>query len=425
MQNLSLQDAEAVALEYNRPFLIAQEETRQSQEQRGEALSRWFPALEYTAEYRQSQENELALDAYKLAFPYVKKAYSSVFELTQPLFSTDLLFGLKGRNAEYRAAQWGERQTRNNLLFAVRRNYYAVLYYQKALEIRQEHIDYMTYAYEQESGKLKAGNSTTLEVNRSSVAVSNSVSAYYSILKQEKMARNSLILNLGVNPLEEPNLSIKEQGFPVESTPIIGNALEEGKRFSENEIRAYVECALVQRSDLKQLNFTVDAKQQAVNEAKGDYLPKITSYLRYSSNDVYLGANPWSEQPYHWVGGVALTWNLFDSLLREHKVRKAKSAHRASMLSYSYGQEQAETEVRDILYRIEEAIFIYRASHSAVLVAEQAREQAQEKLQYGKIAPLEYRDAVDALALARNQNNQAGFDLMTAYYQLQLALGED
>ena len=169
----------------------------------------------------------------------------------------------------------------------------------------------------------------------------------------------------------------------------------------------------------------MDAKQQAVNEAKGDYLPKITSYLRYSYNDVYLGANPWSEQPYHWVGGVALTWNLFDSLLREHKVRKAKSAHRASMLSYSYGQEQAETEVRDILYRIEEAIFIYRASHSAVLVAEQAREQAQEKLQYGKIAPLEYRDAVDALALARNQNNQAGFDLMTAYYQLQLALGED
>jgi WD40 repeat protein len=57
--------------------------------------------------------------------------------------------------------------------------------------------------------------------------------------------------------------------------------------------------------------------------------------------------------------------------------------------------------------------------------ATQAREQADDKLRFGRIAPLEYRDSVNQLSQARNQQNQASFDLLAAYYQVRYATGID
>ena len=70
-------------------------------------------------------------------------------------------------------------------------------------------------------------------------------------------------------------------------------------------------------------------------------------------------------------------------------------------------------------------MLIYLSSTQAVFVAEQARKQAQDKLEFGRIAPLEYRDAVNQLLQARNQRNQASFDLLASYYELRYATGID
>ena len=67
----------------------------------------------------------------------------------------------------------------------------------------------------------------------------------------------------------------------------------------------------------------------------------------------------------------------------------------------------------------------YLSSSQAVLLAEQARGQAAEKLEFGRIAPLEYRDSVNLLLQSRNQRTQASLDLIGAYYQLRYATGAD
>jgi outer membrane protein TolC len=455
LRDLSLENAEEIALEYNKNFLIAQESTYQAKERKLQAVSRWLPAVHYRAEFRDIDKKELFFDVFSSDFTFSHQGYSSILQLSQPIFSTDLLFGLKSKELEAQVYSFAQANTKNELLLAVRDRYYAVLLYEKALVIERDNIDYLAYALEQEQGRLEAGNATPFEVNQSKVAVSNAISLYYATLKDLKNARNALILTLGIDPLLEPEIQLNVDAMPIDSIPELRVKLEELDQkyhyrsdtfpstsdylqyidtlenarkltlFSPQEVEDYLDLALSLRPDLLARKLQVDVANQNVNTKLGTYLPKISGYVRYSYNDVDLGTRPFFEESYNLSAGLVLSWNIFDSLLREHEVREARSVRSSSKISYDKEWQRIEVEIRNGLYQLEEAMLAYSSATQAVYVAEQARDQAQDKLAFGRIAPLEYRDSVNQLSQARNQQNQANFDLLAAYYQVRYATGVD
>jgi len=455
LKNLSLKGAEEIALEYNKSLLIAREGTTQAQERKSQAVSRWLPAIGYRAEFRDIEKKELFFNVFSSVFDFSHQGYSSILQLSQPIFSTDLLFGLKSKNLEAQVTSYEQANTKNELLLAVRDRYYEVLLYEKALVIERENIDYLSYALQQEQGRLDAGNATPFEVNQSKVAVANAISTYYATLKKLKNARNAFILTLGIDPLLEPEIYLEEHSMPIDSIPVLSvklqelndvydyrsdtfpttldfsrhiESLERARKltlFTASEVQEYLDLALSLRPDLLARKLQVGVADQNVNTKLGTYLPKISGYVRYSYNDVDLGTRPFFKQEYDLSAGVVLSWNLFDSMLREHEVREARSMRSSSRISYDKEWQRIEVEIRNGLYQLEEAMLTYLSSTQAVFVAEQAREQAKDKLHFGRIAPLEYRDSVNQLAQARNQQNQASFDLLAAYYQVRYATGVD
>jgi outer membrane protein TolC len=192
--------------------------------------------------------------------------------------------------------------------------------------------------------------------------------------------------------------------------------------FSDREVQEYLDLALSLRPDLLAKKLQIGVAQQNVREKLGTYLPQVSGYARYSYNDNTLGTVPFFEESYHWAVG---SWNLFDSLLRESEIREAKSLKSATQIQYDLGYQKVEVEIRNGLYQLEEALLAYLSSSQAVFVAEQARDQAQDKLTFGKIAPLEYRDSVNQLAQAQNLQNRSKFDLLAAYYQIRYSTGRD
>jgi outer membrane protein TolC len=455
LSHLSLNDAEQIALEYNKQLLIAREGTEQARQRKLQSVSRWLPSLNYRAEFRDVEKKELFFNIFSTTLPFSHRGYSSMFEIDQPFFSTDLIYGLRSRQIEQEAVQYEQANTRSELLLAVRQSYYSVVALEIALEIERENIEYLSYALEQEQRKLDAGNSTTLEVNQSKVAVANSISLYYSTLKELKNRRNGFILTLGIDPLLEPRIRLSQRQLPVTSIPEIASKLQEVEEkyryrsetmpstadflkhidqiesarqlilFSEREVLAYLELALAYRPDLRNSQLRVGVAEQNLKAKQGHYLPKIGGYVRYSYDDVYLGTDPFFKQTYYWSGGVVLTWNLFDSLLREHEIKEARSMRQASRINYDKDYQKVEVEIRNGLYQLEESMMSYLSSTQAVFLAEQAREQAADKLAFGRIPPLEYRDSVNQLSQARNQRNRASFELIAAHYQLRYATGVD
>lgn len=455
LKNLSLKDAEAIAIEYNKNLLIAEESTYQAKTRTDQAISKFLPAISYRAEFRDISKKELFFDVFSPVLPFSHRGYSSILQLDQPIFSTDLIFSFKSKEFETQVYSYHQASTKNELLLGVRDRYYAVVFYEKSLEIERENIEYLAYALEQEQGKLEAGSSTPFEVNQSKVSVSNAISLYYSTLKNLKNARNALVLSLGIDPLLEPEIYLSEHIMPIQSIPEIAiklqeleqkydyrqntfpttadylnhiDRLENAKKltlFTKKEVEEYLDLALSLRPDLLARKFEVDVANQNVNMKLGTYLPKVSGYVRYSYNDIQMGTKPFFQQDYDLAAGLVLSWNLFDSLLRENEVREARSIKSASTLSYSKEWQRIEVEIRNGLYQLEEAMLTYASSTQAVFVAEQARDQAKDKLKFGRIAPLEYRDSVNQLSQAKNQQNLASFDLLAAYYQLRYATGID
>lgn len=457
LQRLSLAGAEEIALENNKSLLIAREDTKQAKERRSQAVSRWLPAIGYQAVFEDVDQKELFFNIFDPLRPYtaVHRGYSSMLQLDQPIFSTDLIFNLKSKDLETEVYSYQQAKTKNELLLAVRDSYYAVLLYEKALDIERENIDYLSYALEQEQGRLDAGNATPFEVNQSKVSVANAISTYYATLKSLKSARNALVLTLGIDPLLEREIRLEERSMPIDAIPELSLKLQqldqkyhyrsdtfpttldfsrhiellENARdltlFSVEEVQEYLDLALSLRPDLLAKKLEIGVAEQNVNSKVGNYLPKISGFVRYGYNDNYLGPKPYFQQEYDVSAGVVLSWNLFDSLLREHEIQEARSVRSATRIGYDKEWQRIEVEIRNGLYQWEEAMLTYLSATQAVFVAEQAREQAQDKLRFGRIAPLEYRDSVNQLAQARNQQNQASFDLLAAYYQVRYATGVD
>ena len=455
LSHLSLKEAEEIALEYNKQFLIAREGTEQARQRTLQAISRWLPAVQYRAEFRDIEKRELFFDVFSSTLPFSHRGYSSMFEIDQPIFSTDLLYSLKSKQIEQEAICYEQAHTLNELLLALRQSYYAVVALEITLDIERDNIDYLSYALEQEQKKLEAGSSTPLEVNQSKVALANAISLYYSILKELKTARSAFTLTLGIDPLLEPQIILSQKQIPLLSIPEIALKLQDVAKkyeyrseampstsdflhhiaqiesakqltlFSEGEVLDYLEQALTYRPDLRKSQLRVGVANQNLRAKQGHYWPKIAGYARYSYNDVVLGDTSFFDQTYYWSVGCVLTWNLFDSLLREHEIQEARSLRQSSRIQYDKEYQRVEVEIRNGLYQLEEAIMSYLSSTQAVHLAEEAREQAAEKLAFGRIPPLEYRDAVNQLSQARNQKNRASFDLVTAYYQLRYATGVD
>lgn len=455
IEQMTLQDAELIALENNKQFLIAKESVTQATQRKKQAVSKWLPSVHYRGEFRQIEPKEAFFNIFKPTLDVFNQGYSSILQLDQPLFSTDLLFGLRAKELEMQATHFEQANTQNELLRALRDQYYAVVASEISLEINRENVGYLTYALDKEQEKLQAGASTPFEVNQSKTAVANAISEYYSALRQLKNHRNAFVLTLGIDPLLEPKISLRETKIPFESIPELAiklgqvqtkyhyklsdfstaadfshriSQIDQARKlllFSEREVVYYLDLAIENRPDLASRKLLVGVAEQNVSLKQGTYLPKILGYARFSYNDVDLGPEPFFDQPYHWSCGVTLSWNLFDSLLREHEISEAKSKRSATRLQYEQELDRVEVEVRNGLYQLEEAIFGYLSANEAVLLAEQARFQAAEKLEYGRISTLEYRDSVNQLALAKNLRNKASFELIAAYYELRYATGAD
>jgi len=452
---LTLNGAEEIALEYNKQFLIARESTVQAKERKNQAVSKWLPAVHFYAEFRDIDKKELFFNVFSSDFLFSHRGYSTILQLNQPLFSTNLIYSLKSSNLEAQAVRFDQANTKNELLRAVRDSYYAAVSTEVSVEINRENVEYLTYALEKEQNRLEAGGSTPFEVNQNKTAVANAISEYYSSLRALKNARNALILNLGVDPLLESQIRLAQYRVPLHSIPELTIKMEEVEKkfhyrtgwfsstqdfvrhiekidqarklvlFSEQEVNEYLATAIDLRPDLASKKLLVGVADQNVKKKQGTYLPQVGGYVRYSYNDVILGMDSFLKEEFHWSAGIQLSWNLFDSMLREHEIREARSQRSASRLMYDQEYQRIEVQIRNGLYQLEDSIFSYLSANEAVLLAEQARDQAQEKLEYGRISTLEYRDSVNQLSLAKNLRNRASFDLIAAYYELRYATGMD
>lgn len=424
---LNLEQAEDLALKYNKAVLITKQEESQLKYQKFQAVAAYLPKITYAYMWAKMEKPlDLIPNIPLLPIKRFTTINNNQVVLTQPVFSTDLIFGLSASKHYWERGKADTEIAMNTTLYQTRILYYGVVVNQLSVHVQEEVIEYLQNALEDQERKYEAGKATSFDVNQCKVALSNAKSSYHSYLKDLRSSKNALIFDLGIDLKED--VAVTETDIPLEKYPLLQQKIaavgSESLQplFSEAEIAGWFNAAKQNRPELKKTQAIIRAVKAEGRAQKGKFLPSISAFVDYGYFIVENGL-PLRQQN-NWIGGIQLNWTIFDSFKREFKIAESNLILKAADLTYLQEIDHMETEVRNTTIQIEEAIYSYLASKAGFDLAKQAMDEAKVRLAAGTITPLQFRDATKSYAEARLQADKSSFNLLQYYFQLCYNIGQ-
>ena len=422
-QPLSLRQAEQVALTHNKSLGSQRELSKQGGYLQRQGVARWLPGSTYSAQVSRVPKAGLGASGNGTSL-------SGTLGFSQLIFSWDAYYGLKSAVTQKKQFQNDFSLATNDLLFQVRSAYYRVVLSDNQVEVEQENIGTLQEAYEREKRRLEAGESTKFEVHQSQVKVTEAWSGYYRAVKEARIARNQLLLLMGMDPGQE--FSIFDHKIPVREVELIGGKIEKleklspeafGPLFTSSEVQQWTRTALLHRPEVNRQRISSELARREHRRSRGEYMPTITGYA--DDRNITTAGSSFLGQSSYWDIGIRLNWTLFDGMGRENRIRAQKARRRSAEINHEKSIQDTKGIVWDHFYKIEEALLGYTAAGQGVSLAEEALRLAKSRRDVGVITPLEYRDTVQALTVARQSFHQKSFDLLSSYYALRKDSGID
>lgn len=423
ISHLSLNEALQIAMQGNKEILIAESEVDVYRARHLQAISAWLPSINFSSMRAKMQD--------PIRFIHGKRTtiQNNQFHLSQPVFSSDLIFGLRSAKYYWQSMKADQTMAINDTCYQVRSLYYAVVLKEISLAVQEEIVNYLKGALCDEQIKFEVGRTIDFEVNQIKVALNSAISNYHALMKTRNDAYADLILALGVDPKmgREIHVSETELPFPPELQPKLQLLQQktqdltlitpELSLYSQEEIEKLVFMARQKRPEIKKTEILVEAAREEVRSKKAKYLPTVSAFVDYGYFPPTRGF--YFRQENNFVGGFLLNWDIFDSFKREFHIFEASAASKVAGLVRDLQLDKTEIHIRSLVTQIEEALFSYSTAHAGMLLACQAMSDSKVRLSSGTITPLQFREATRSYAESHRQSDEALYVLLHAYFKLQ------
>lgn len=448
LYDLTLDQAETIALEQNNQVNALRELYKKAKEGKLESYSKWMPKITAMSDMYAASEKQV--------FTNAKSAFLTQLSLTQSIIEMDSYYNVK-------IAKLVEEQLKLLLnaaiidtLFEVRSLYYQVILDYETIEAAKEKIELLVSLSKKMEERYEIGTSILYNVNQSKVAIANATTEYYEAIKKQKIDRDLLVSALGFDP-GSVEISFVNLRIPVEDIPILKEKLHQLKAiFEDNELdlnrKIYTdnypqselrktkqlfsksEMTFWENKALKlQPNLKVYANELAIAKKEtakklGEYAPKLSLNINYGGNptdQIFVPATRFNNQKFEWGVGLQFRWMLFDSLGRERRVKQARYQAKSKEFEYKKGLQKTYTNVRRQIYSIEESVANFVTAEANVKLATQTVGLASDQLEIGYATIFDYQITVNSLIQALNNKNKARYDLINAYFGLRHACGVD
>ena len=439
-QSFTIEKVEEIALKNNWVYKTLKEAVEQKRYLRHQATALALPSIATSLSAQRTPTTTGYGDFYRTALKF-----------TQTLYSSDVLYGIKLAKLDHHILLQDLEIFRQSLIFEVRRAYYNIILGQEDVQFQQENIALLKEVLESEEHKFQVGELTKFHVNQSKVAVTSALATYYQSVKKLKLAENTLLDLMGMEPeklvlLNQEKNKEKEAGFPVfkiaflsrmvkkldtfepfqktekdSSSGAIKITFNKNTVFESQDFYDWEQKALENRPDLAKQLLLIKQANKSVHSKISKYLP--TASFQAEHVDQSPGSIGISRPKSFWNMILQLDWTLFDGLGRESAVKQSRSALKGVLFTYKEALQKAKVDVHNRLHEIEEALLMYLSAREGVDLADQAMQQALDRFRVGVISSLEYRDAVTSLLEAKQNFNSANFQLLVSYYALKRDVG--
>lgn len=405
---LTLADCQQLALEHNKQVLIAREKMEQAQAIKNEAFSSYWPEVFATGSYNYNHKlttiNFGGMDI-KLG---TKESWSGRLTLQQPLYAGGRIWQANRQaGLGQDLARLDYEKQKDEIMFAVKQGFYAVLLSRHLVDISQE-------AYEVAQAHLKVsqalyneGKLSGYEVSRAKVQATNQKTDLLKAKNNLQITIDALFNVLGWTPSLE-----------TEFTGQIG--------FVEKPLKDYeagLAQALSKRLEIRQALLQEEVSDSSVVLAQSGYLPTlflISNFARQNASG-FGSVNEWTNT---WTSSISLNIPLFEGFVTRAKILGAKSQRKQVALAKTQLVEAIKIEVKQVYFIFEQAKENVSGQGENVDAAKDNLKIAQQRYALGLMSDIEVRDAQLALTQAEINYYQAIYDYLLAEAKLEKAIGE-
>ncbi len=296
----------------------------------------------------------------------------------------------------------------------VKTRYYGVLLAREQIEVEEQNIALLQESLQDAENRLEAGTVSEFEVLRAEVLVANAQPALIRRRSNFRVAIDQLRQSMGyTNYRRDAENLAKVPEFE-------GSLVYDPVEF---ELFQSLEYALNNRSEIERLQVLEEARKAGLKIATADYRPTLDLVGSYAKRKSVF-SDDFDAGPEGWTIGVEASWDIFDGMRRNGRVRQARSQLEQARIDREALRLQIEVEVRQAISEFMEAQELVQAATKSVEQAEEALRLADSRYDAGAISQLDVLESRVALTEARTNRLEANYRHMIAVENLRRARGE-
>lgn len=337
----------------------------------------------------------------------VKNNLTGTLALRTMLFDPSYFVGLRAARAyrEYTAQELVS--TQRNVRFQVIDAFLPVLLVQENVANLDKNIANLEKLYSETKFMFDEGFVELLDVERLELSVLTLKTERQNILSQQKNILNGLKITMG---------------YPMDKELEIIGSLDDMLRDAATQdmngridYNAWPDYRVAQQGlNLAQLNVKLN---------KSAYLPSFDAFANYQR--MYMGddfsSGVWANSS---VAGLGMKLPIFDGFLTKGRIQRSIITRKNSEIQVGLLEQQIEFSVRNARNQYQTALDRLKDQERHLALAEKIYNTTKIKYQEGIGSSLEINQAEQALFTAQRQHVQARYDLITALFQLEKALGK-
>jgi outer membrane protein len=298
-------------------------------------------------------------------------------------------------------------------LTATRIAYYDVLVAAQQIVVNEASVALLGKEFQDQQRRYEAGTVPRFNSLRAEVAVANARPPLIRARNAYRIAKNNLATLLGYNlprgVWEDIPLRLTD---PLAAEPY------------SIELPEALDQALSRRTELGALRKQEALQRENIVNARSGYKPSIQVFAGYEQHNSQFTDDP-SVSLGGWLAGAQLSWNIFDGLQTQGRIKEARALHERSEADIEETGRRIELEVRTAYSIFLEAREVLESQQKVQEQAEESLRLATARAEAGSGTQLDVLDAETSLTQARTTQVQALHDYAVARARLERAIGSE
>lgn len=409
---LSLADAVNLALHQSPAILRAQKDVEASQGVAIQTRAIALPTLGIGGSYGRVQRTDVdVLEAPGFTFG-TPQNWSSQVKVVQSIYQGGRML------SAFRAAQLIKEQSLlayqtavADTVLGVQLAYYDVLLAKQLIIVQEASVALLTNELLDTTRRFEAGTVPRFNVLRAEVELANAQPKLINARNSLRISKNTLANLLGLSvpagTLEDIPLNLSGR---LEAEPV------------ELELPKAIELAWAKRTELGALRKAEALRKEDITTARAGYKPVLQAYVGYDFHNSLLSSDL-SDTLHGWIAGAQLSWNLFDGLRTQGRIKEATANYERAGIDIDDKRRSIELEVRTAFSNFIQAREVLESQLKVVEEGEEALRLARARAEAGTGTQLDVLSAQTALTEARTTQIQALHDYEVARARLERAIG--